>query len=69
MTIASILGWSIFGFGLVIVGAKGGLLLILSRAIDNARAAISCAELCWHATRYEWRRNWSECLRSARLER
>lgn len=69
MTIASVLVWSALAFGLTIAGAKGGALLMLSRAIDNLRAAVLCGEFCWRAAADTWRNNWGECQRWARASR
>jgi hypothetical protein len=69
MTLASILGWFIFAGALMVVGAKGGFLLLLSRGIDNTRAAIRCAGLSCEAARGEWVRNWESCQGWARRER
>lgn len=69
MTIGYALLWIVGMLALTIVGSKGGLLLLLSRAIDNLRAAIRCAELSASAARWEWARQWSECVRWARTSR
>lgn len=69
MTVAAILAWCAFTVALVLAGNRGGVLLILSRAIDNARAAIRCAGLCCEAARGEWARNWESCRAWSRFNR
>lgn len=69
MTLGGGILWLLFTVALVVMGSKGGVLLILSRTIDNMRAAILCAELCWGAARWEWGRSWGECVRWARVNR
>jgi hypothetical protein len=69
MTLGAVLSWFLFAIALMIVGAKGGALLLLSRAIDNTRAAIRCAGMCVEAARGEWARNWESCVHWARRER
>lgn len=69
MTVGYALLWIIAAIALTIIGSKGGLLLLLSRAIDNMRAAIRCAELCWGAAKWEWFRSWSECKHWVRVNR
>lgn len=69
MTLGGIILWILFAIALVVCGNYGGVLLILSRAIDNMRAAIRCAELACIAARWEWVRQWSECRRWARMSR
>jgi hypothetical protein len=68
MTIAVILGWALFTIALVLAGNRGGVLLILSRAIDNTRAAIRCAGMAVGAARGEWVRNWESCVHWAQRE-
>jgi len=69
MTIAVILGWALFTVALVLAGNRGGVLLILSRAIDNTRAAIRCAGMAAEAARGEWVRNWESSKAWARWSR
>ena len=69
MTVASVLSWIAFAVLLMAIGARGGLLLTLSRAIDHARAAECCLRMCWRAAECEWRRQYPECLRWAQKER
>jgi len=69
MTLGGILLWILFAIALVVCGNRGGVLLLLSRAIDNMRAAIRCAELSAIAAMWEWKRQWSECVRWVRLNR
>jgi hypothetical protein len=69
MTLGYALLWIIGTIVLVWMGSKGGVLLLLSRAIDNMRAAIRCAELAWDAAKGEWLRNWESCQHWARRER
>lgn len=63
MTVGGVILWILFAIALVVVGNHGGVLLLLSRAIDNMRAAIRCAELSMMAARWEWVRQWGECKR------
>ena len=63
MTIGAVILWLLATVALVVMGSKGGVLLLLSRAIDNMRAAIRSAELSWVAAMWEWKRQWSECKR------
>lgn len=69
MTIGALGVWILAAIALIIIGAKGGVLLLLSRAIDNMRAAIRCAEFAWSAARWEWGRSWDECKRWAERSR
>lgn len=69
MTLGGALLWILFAIALVVCGNHGGVLLLLSRAIDNMRAAILCAELCWGAARWEWARAWGECKRWVKVNR
>lgn len=69
MTIATLLIFILLAVALVAIGSKGGVLLVLSRGIDYARAAVCCVELCLRAARREWRVQWRESLRWARLDR
>ena len=69
MTIGYVLLWLGVLVAATVAGAKGGVLLILSRAIDNTRAAIRCAGLSVEAARGEWVRNWESCQGWARRER
>lgn len=69
MTLGSTLAWIVAALVLMVIGARGGLLLILSRGIDYARAALCCAEICWRSARREWAASWQESLRWARLSR
>lgn len=61
MTIGTLLLWIVGFIVATILGAYGGVLLIISRAIDNTRAAIRCAGMALGAARGEWVRNWSSC--------
>lgn len=63
MTLGGLILWLLGTVALVAMGSKGGVLLLLSRAIDNMRAAIRCAELSMAAARWEWARQWGECKR------
>ena len=69
MTLGGVICWILFAIALVVCGNYGGVLLILSRAIDNMRAAIRCAELSAIAAMWEWKRQWGECVRWARSSR
>lgn len=69
MTVGYTLLWLLATVALVVIGSKGGVLLLLSRAIDNMRAAIRCAELAWDAAKWEWARQWSECKHWVRANR
>lgn len=69
MTIGSVLAWLGVLIVATVLGAKGGVLLVLSRAIDNTRAAIRCAGLSWSAARDEWYRQWDSCIHWAQRER
>ncbi len=69
MTLGGTICWILFAIVLVVCGNYGGVLLLLSRAIDNMRAAIRCAELATIAAMWEWKRQWSECKRWARSSR
>lgn len=69
MTLGVVILWILFAIALVVVGNHGGVLLLLSRAIDNMRAAIRCAELCCIAAMWEWKRQWPEVARWVRLNR
>lgn len=69
MTLSGVLLWILFAIALVLAGNSGGVLLVISRAIDNTRAAIRCAGMCCAAARGEWVRNWSSCQGWARRER
>lgn len=69
MTLGGIILWILFAIALVVCGNYGGVLVILSRAIDNMRAAIRCAEFSWGAAKWEWSRQWSECKHWVRVNR
>ena len=69
MTVGYVLLWLGVLVAATVAGAKGGVLLILSRAIDNTRAAIRCAGLCAEAARGEWARNWESCRAWSRFNR
>lgn len=69
MTLGYVILWLLGTVALVVMGSKGGVLLLLSRAIDNMRAAIRCAELAGIAAMWEWKRQWGECVRWARASR
>jgi hypothetical protein len=69
MTVGYIVLWLIVIVAATVAGERGGVLLILSRAIDNTRAAVRCAGMSLGAARGEWRRNWESCQCWARRER
>lgn len=69
MTISVAFAWLGFGVLMAWLGARGGALLWLSRAIDYTRAAVECARVCWDAVGIEWRSQWPEALHWARRNR
>jgi hypothetical protein len=69
MTLTFALLWLLFGAAMLIVGARGGVLLNVSRGLDRIRAAIHCAEVCLLAVRQTWNYQWPESLRWAQRDR
>lgn len=56
-------------FGYKAARERGGVLRLLSRSLDHARACLYCANICCHCAIDEWSRMYECCLARARRDR
>lgn len=69
MTLGAGIVWACITIALIVCGYHGGVLLVLSRALDLLRAVCRCTGKAWHHAVWWWKHEWPECLHWAKTTR